>query len=107
MDQAEKTSGDVENGAANEEEGKVNNKDTDEDLQANGTQMQNNNNNNNSNGESKLTNDMMERMNSSMILALDIDNDSLVSLAEFLRQASNFFKRERCCIYYTYKLKIH
>ena len=87
-DQAEKASSDVDNGAG-EEEAKGDN----ENAQTSGTQSLNNNtdnNNNNNKSESNAEDIAMEMMNSSAILALDIDNDTLVSLAEFLRHKSDF-----------------
>ena len=78
-EQAEKTSGDVDDGTAEEEA-------NGEHEEMSGTQSLNINDT-----DSEMADKVMERMNSSTILALDIDNDSLVSLAEFLRQKSDFY----------------
>ena len=78
--QAEKTSGELGNGAADDNGGEG---------EANGGTDAVNSNDNNNNAESEKTDKPMEIMNSDMILALDIDNDSLVSLAEFLGHELN------------------
>ena len=78
--QAEKTSGELGNGAADDNGGEG---------EANGGTDAVNSNDNNNNAESEKTDKPMEIMNSDTIFALDIDNDSLVSLAEFLGHELN------------------